>query len=94
MQMPTRIFLPSSCIGNKNKKNSESVRQGSYNSNKGLCFSTTGEIGEEYIRYHCRPAELVAVKKRDVQYHYFMDSGQGFVCCIEGGTFIPKRFQG
>ena len=46
--------------------------------------ATTGGMGEEYIRCHCRLAELLSIKKEDVQRHYFMVSGQGFVCITEG----------
>jgi len=82
IQIPTRSYFKPAVQTTRTREKGNGRVKG----HRGLVFSTTGEMGEECIRCHCRLAELLAIKKGDVQHHYFMVSDQGFVCITEGGT--------
>ena len=59
-----------------------------------LVFTTTSGMGQEYLRYHSRCAELIALMKwRKVCQDDLLDQSKNVVCTLEMCPHLFERFE-
>lgn len=99
MQIPIRILLPSSCRDTRTREKVKVYIKGhrgwtrDFHPTPPVVFSTTGGMGKECIRYHCRLAELLVVKRGDT-YNTTISWGQAkvlFALLRGGGALLCIR---